>query len=97
MRHGVTETWITIALFLCFIVVAIPSGFLSLWMRVRVNEQLPEDDQVAWWPRGNYRQVEELYGEQNPDSWMPSLSQYGRYTALALMGAMILLGVTSRG
>ncbi len=40
MHHGVTETWITIALFVCFIVVAIPSGFLSLWMRVRVNEQL---------------------------------------------------------
>ena len=97
MHHGAAETEITIALFVCFVVVAIPSGFLSLWMRIRVNEQLPEDRQVLWWPRGNYSRVEELYGEQNPDSWMPSLSQYGRYTALALMGAMILLGITSKG
>jgi hypothetical protein len=96
MQHGAAETEITIALFVCFMVVAIPAGFLSLWMRVRVNEQLPEDRQVPWWSK-DYGRIEELYAEQNPDSWMPSLGQYGCYLALALMGAMILLGITSRG
>jgi hypothetical protein len=96
MHHGAGETEITIALFVCFMVVAIPAGFLSLWMRVRVNEQLPEDRQVPWWSK-DYGRIEELYAEQNPDSWMPSLGQYGCYLALALMGAMILLGITSRG
>jgi hypothetical protein len=96
MQHGVAETRITISPLVCFVVVIVPLNFLSLWMRRRVNDQLPEDRQVPWWPR-NYRQVEVLYGEHNPDSWMPSLSQYGRYAALALMGAMILLGITSRG
>jgi hypothetical protein len=96
MHHGAAETRISIALLVCFVVIGLPLDFLSLWMRVRVNEQLPEDRQVPWWPR-NYRRVEVLYGEQNPHSLMPSLSQYGRYAALALTGAMILLAITSRG
>jgi hypothetical protein len=96
MHHGAAETQVSIALLVFFILIAVPLDFLSLWMRARVNEQLPEDRQVPSWPR-NYRRVEVLYGEQNPGSLTPSLSQYGRYAALALMGAMILLGITSRG
>jgi len=96
MHHGAAETRITIALFIGFVVIAIPSGLLSLWMRVRVNAQLPEDRQVPWWSK-DYGRIEELYAEQNPDSRIPILGQYGRYAALALMGAMILLGITSKG
>jgi hypothetical protein len=79
----------------CFVVFAVPLDFLSLGMRMRVNEELPEDRQVPGWPR-NYRRVEQIYGEQHPNSVIPGLSLYGRYTTLGLMGAIILLAITSR-
>jgi hypothetical protein len=86
----------TIALVVCFVAFAIPLDILCVWMKKRVNEELPEDLRLSWWSR-NYRQVERLYGEQNPDSILPDLSRYGYYVALALMGVMVLLAVTSRG
>ena len=90
-----TESKITIALIVCFVAVGIPLDILSIWMKARVNGDLPEDQRLSQWSR-NYRQVNRLYGEQHPDSILPDLSRYGYYFVLALMGAMIFLGITSR-
>ncbi|MGA7402787.1 MAG: hypothetical protein WCC99_05325 [Candidatus Sulfotelmatobacter sp.] len=84
-----------IALLVCFIVLVIPLNVLSLWMKARVNEELPDDQQLSLLSR-DYSKVNRLYGEQHPDSILPSLNGYGYYLAVALMAAMILLGFTSR-
>jgi hypothetical protein len=65
-------------------------------MKVRVNEELPEDRQLSSWSR-NFEEVRRLYREQHPDSILPDLNRYGYYLALALMAAMILLGISSKG
>lgn len=84
-----------IALLGCFLVVAAVIGPVSMWMRVRVNEELPEDSQVPLWSR-DYRRVEEIYSQQHPDSVIPEVSRYGRYLAMTMIGVMILLGLTAK-
>jgi hypothetical protein len=59
-------------------------------------KNFPEDRQLPWWSR-NDRRVEQIYGQQNPGSVVPNLSRYCRYIALALMGVIILLSISSRG
>ena len=75
--------------------IGIPLDILSMWMKARVNEDLPEDQKLSWWTR-NYREVNRLYGEQHPESVLPDLNRYAYYIALGLMAIMILLGISSR-
>ncbi len=82
-------------LFICVCVLLTPLWILSTWMKIRVNEELPEDRQLSWWSR-NYRQVERIYREQHPDSIVPDLTRYGGYLALALFAAIILVGIIQR-
>jgi len=88
-------TAFSIALLVCFILVAIPLNILSVWIKPRVNERLPEDQRTSWWYR-DYSRVYGLYEEQNPDSILPNLSRYGYYLLLALTAIMILLGLSLR-
>jgi len=60
----------TIALLVCFLIVAALIGLVSRWMRARVNQELPEDSQVSWWSHDD-RRVEQIYSEQHPDSVLP--------------------------
>ena len=80
-------------------VVGIPLNILSIWMKMRVNENLPEDRRLSWWSR-NFRDVERIYGEQHPQSVLPDLSRYGSYLTIALLAAAVLvsfiLGKTDR-
>jgi hypothetical protein len=84
-----------VALLVCFLVLGIPLDVLSIWMKMRVNEELPEDQRLSWWSR-NYRQVERIYGEQHPDSVLPDLSRYVGYLVMALFAAFILVGIIQR-
>jgi len=83
------------ALLVCILAVGIPLDFLLVWMKMRVNEALPDDRRLSWWSR-NYRQVERVYGEQHPDSVLPDLSRYAGYLVMALFAALILVGITLR-
>jgi hypothetical protein len=84
-----------VASLVCFLVLGISLDVLSIWMKMRVNEALPQDRHLTWWSR-NYRQVERIYGEQHPDSVLPDLSRYGGYLTMALFVAMILVGIIQR-
>lgn len=83
------------ALLACILALGIPLDVLSIWMKVRVNEELPEDRRLSWWSR-NYRQVERIYGEQHPDSVLPDLSRYAGYLVITLFVALILVGIMQR-
>ncbi len=84
-----------VALLACILGLGIPLDGLQIWMKMRVNEGLPEGRRLTWWSR-NYRQVERNYGEQHPDSVLPDLSRYGGYLVMALFAAMILVGMIQR-
>jgi hypothetical protein len=78
-------------LFICIFVLGIPLNFLSMWMKMSVNENLPDESRLSWWSR-DFREVERIYGEQNPDSILPDLSRYGSYVLIALLLAAFLAG-----
>jgi hypothetical protein len=82
-------------LFICVWVLLTPLWILSTWMKIRVNEELPEDRRLSWWSR-NYRQVERIYREQHPDSIVPDLTRYGGYLTLALFAAIVLVRIIQR-
>jgi hypothetical protein len=84
-----------VPLLICFLVFGIALDSLSAWMKMRVNEELPEDRRLSWWSR-NYRQVNQVYGDQHPDSILPDLNRYGGYLVMALFAASILVGILSR-
>jgi hypothetical protein len=85
-----------VALFICVFVFGIALDVLSIWMKTRVNEDLPRSSRLTWWSR-NYRQVERIYGQQHPDSILPDLSRWGGYLVMALLASLILVGIISRG
>jgi hypothetical protein len=85
-----------VVLIVCILALGIPLDVLSIWMKIRVNEALPEDRRLSWWSR-NYRQVERIYGEQHPESVLPDLSRYAGYLVMALFAALILVGIIQRG
>jgi hypothetical protein len=85
-----------VMLIVCILALGIPLDVLAMWMKVRVNETLPEDRRLSWWSR-NYRQVEQIYGDQNPDSVLPDLSRYAGYLVMALFAALILAGIIQKG
>jgi hypothetical protein len=83
-----------LALLICFLIVGIATDFLSVWMKMQVNQQLPEDQRLSWWSR-NYRQVNKLYGTQNPDSILPDLNRGGTVVVIALFAAMIVTSIVA--
>jgi hypothetical protein len=85
-----------VVLIVCILALGIPLDVLSIWMKIRVNEALPEDRRLSWWSR-NYRQVERIYGEQHPESVLPDLSRYAGYLVMALFAALILVRIIQRG
>lgn len=82
-------------LFICAAVLLTPLWILSTWMKIRVNDELPENRQLSWWSR-NYREVERVYREQHPDSIVPDLTRYGGYLVIALFVAMILVSIFAK-
>jgi hypothetical protein len=84
-----------IPLLVCLLVVGIVVDVISVWMKMRVNEELPEDRRLSWWSR-DYRQVNRIYSEQHPDSILPNLNRYGGYLAMALFATIALAGILQR-
>jgi hypothetical protein len=84
-----------VPLIVCFLIVALVTGPVSLWLRMRVNEEVSEDRQVSWLSR-DYGRVEDIYSELHPDSVLPGVSRYGRYLLMALMAGILLLGFTAK-
>jgi uncharacterized iron-regulated membrane protein len=81
-----------IVLIVCILAAGISLDALQIWMKRRVNENLPEDRRLSWWSR-NYRQVERIYEERHPESILPGLSRYGGYLVLALLAAAVLVSL----
>jgi hypothetical protein len=82
-----------LALFICIFALGIPLDVLSIWMKMRVNKELPEGERLCWRSR-NYRKVEDTYSEQHPDSILPKVSRYGGFIILALLIAAFLLSIS---
>jgi hypothetical protein len=82
-----------LALFLCIFALGVPLDVLSIWMKMHVNKELPEEERLSWWSR-NYWKVEDIYSEQHPDSVLPKISRYGGFLILALLAAAFLLGLS---
>jgi len=82
-----------LAFFICIFVLGVPLDILSIWMKMRVNQALPENERLSWWSR-NYWRVEDIYSEQDPDSILPKVSRYGGFLILALLIASFLLSIS---
>jgi hypothetical protein len=60
-------------------------------MKIRVNEQRVEGQQLSWWSR-NFREVNRMYREQYPNSILPTLDRYLGYVLYALFAGAVLTG-----
>jgi len=80
---------------ICLVVVGIFVNAISIWMKVRVNEELPEDRRLSWWSR-DFREVNRLYRGKHPDSSLPDLDQYGGYFLYGLVAVVIVIGIMQR-
>lgn len=82
-------------LFICIVIFGIVTDGLSIWMKLRANEELPEGRRLSWWSR-NYREVNQSYGKLHPDSVLPDLNAWCGYLVLALVGGLIVVGLIQR-
>lgn len=82
-----------LALFMCIFALVVPLDVLSIWMKMRVNKELPEEERLSWRSR-NYWKVEDIYSEQHPDSVLPKISRYGGFLILALLIVTFLLSIS---
>jgi len=84
-----------VILLICIVVFGIVTDGLSIWMKTRVNEELPEGSRLSWWSR-DYRQINQSYGKLHPDSILPDLNGWCGYLVLALVGVLIVVGFIQR-
>ena len=85
----------TVVLLICFLVFGIAIDSLSVWMKIRVNERLPEDRRLTWWSK-NYGQVNRLYAQQQPNSILPDLNRAGMFLVIALFVTLIVTSFVIR-
>jgi hypothetical protein len=80
-----------VTVLICFLMVGAASNIICVTMKIRVNEQRAEGQQLSWWSH-DFREVNRMYREHHPNSILPTLDRYLSYLLYALFAAALLTG-----
>jgi hypothetical protein len=75
--------------FSILVLMAILSIFSNIVMRIRLTKAEPSRDKLVWWRRGG-DEVNAMYEELFPGSYMPLLSQFAFWFLLALASVALV-------
>jgi hypothetical protein len=75
--------------FSMLVLMSLLSIYSNIVMRIRLTKAEPSRDKLVWWRRGS-DEVDAMYEELFPGSYLPRFSQFAFWLVLALASAVLV-------